>query len=162
MGSAGAFARAVATIGATIPLVLWLGVTGAAVAMVLGFAVDLGIMIHTSRRHMVSGFLALWPLRELAVLALAYVVGVVSARAGDVFLSGALGTFIAIVLGAAVYAAVFVLAGELTDATESAFDLSGLRFVVAARSHRGLLSPTGPAPRHESESRADVCRGSNR
>ncbi len=111
MGSAAAFARAVATIGATVPLTLWLGVTGAALAVVLGFAVDLGIMIHTSRRHMVSGFLTLWPLRELSVLAFAYVVGVVAARAGDILLPGMLGTFVAIALGAVAYASAFVLAG---------------------------------------------------
>ncbi len=135
MGSAGATARAVATIASTIPLTLWLGITGAAVAVIVGFAVDLGMMIRASRRHMVSGMLALWRRRELAALAVAYLTGVISARAIDIMLPGALGTFTAIASGAAAYAAVFVLAGGVNHRDRERF-----RSVWAALPQRSAIA----------------------
>lgn len=113
MGSAGAIARATITVAATVPFALWLGVTGAAIALVLGFVVDLAMMIGASRRHMATGFLELWPVRELAALLLAYVIGMAGARAVDQFLPGTLGTFAALACGAALYVAVFILAGGI-------------------------------------------------
>lgn len=135
MGSAGALARALVTIGATVPLTLWIGVTGAAVALVLGFAVDLGMMIRASRRHMVTGFLAWWPLREMGVVVLAYLFGGSAARVVDLLLPGILGTFVAIACGMLVYAVVFVLAGGINNR-----DRERVRSVTAALRRRSPMA----------------------
>ncbi len=134
MGSAGAVTRAAATIGLSFPLILWLGVPGAAVAVIVGYGLDLAMMVAATIRHLVEPFRAYWPLREMGALGAAYVAGAGAARAVDVGLSGPFGTVAALAGGSVAYATIFALLGGINRR-----DRERVRSVIATLELRGAV-----------------------
>ena len=68
-------ARAAVTLGGGIALSLWLGMSGMAIAMVLGGVTQFILQHRTTRSHIITPLLDLWPARQMTGLILAYVAG---------------------------------------------------------------------------------------
>ena len=107
--------RVVATVVATIVLVDVAGVTGAALGMILGFAVDLVWKTVLVRRTMTTPVHAHWPVRQAVGLVAAFAAGFGVARALDATVGGVAGVGAGLFGGSLAYVSVLVVVGGLTD-----------------------------------------------
>lgn len=105
--------RMLVTLAVSIPLSLWLGSVGTAVAVIAGLSVDVIYMAPMVRRELASPLRALWPLRQAAALLTAYVAGVAASRAVDVALPTFGGLVLATLAGTAAYVVVLLACGAL-------------------------------------------------
>jgi O-antigen/teichoic acid export membrane protein len=106
--------RLAATVPLTIVLSLSMGVTGTALGVTLGFAVQLGVQVVVLRAHLSQPILHLWPVRQLTGLVLAYAGAFAAAHLLDNAIPGAAGLLAGLVAGALVYAlALLVIGGML-------------------------------------------------
>ena len=97
--------------GATVLLTARMGMTGAALGLVVGGVVGVAWTTWVTRAHLSAGWSRLWPRRELLALAVAFVAGFAIARLIDSSIGGIAGLVPALIAGAAAYGGVFVLAG---------------------------------------------------
>jgi len=104
-------ARMVVTVGFTIALTLWIGLTGTAIALLLGYLTDLAWITQSARAHVSRPFRELWPFRSVLVTIGAYAVGFAVARALDTTIPGVTGLLLALAGGSLAYIAFFLLAG---------------------------------------------------
>jgi O-antigen/teichoic acid export membrane protein len=110
------FVRLVVTVGAGIPLTSELGITGAAVALVFGYFVDMILSFTLMHRHLSKPLLHLWPLREWLTVFAAYGAGFAVAR----LIENALGTTylatpVALLAGSVTFLAALILLGWFTE-----------------------------------------------
>lgn len=107
--------RMLVTVGSCVPLTLWIGVTGTALSVVLGFVADLAYTGGKTRRHLSRPVHHLWPHSEMIALGAAYTLGFVVARLAYGWVGGTVGLILALAGGSATYIAVFVVAGGVND-----------------------------------------------
>jgi O-antigen/teichoic acid export membrane protein len=113
VGSVTAIGRMIVTIAATVALALLWGITGAALALVIGSVFEFVVVTWITRPHIETSIRALWPVRHIAALALAYGLGFLAARAVDEALPGLLGAGCGLVAGAGLYTGVLLASGAL-------------------------------------------------
>jgi len=105
--------RMLVTVTACIVLVRAYGITGAAVAVVLGYVVDLAIRFWITRTVLETRLTVIWPARTMIALAIAYAVGFATAEGFDFEVGGALGTFCGLTAGSLAYCAALWATGGL-------------------------------------------------
>ncbi|HYV16563.1 MAG TPA: lipopolysaccharide biosynthesis protein [Conexibacter sp.] len=129
LGSAGAALRLAVTLGATLALTRWLGLTGTALGVAAGFAVDLTFSWTMTRRQLALPVRRLLSWRLRLAVPIAYAAGFGAARATWLALPlpGALP--LALAAGLAAYGAAFALAGGLAprDRERARAGLAALR-----------------------------------
>jgi O-antigen/teichoic acid export membrane protein len=117
--------RLALTIACGWPLIRWLGLTGAAVGMLVAFIGNLGAIVVIAKPYLARPWHELWPPRTLLALLVAYGLGFLSARTVDDQLPGIGGLVLALIAGSAVYAAVYILGGGVT--ADDRARIAGLR-----------------------------------
>ncbi|HET6449404.1 MAG TPA: lipopolysaccharide biosynthesis protein [Conexibacter sp.] len=105
--------RMVVTLAVSVPLSLALGSVGTACAVIAGLVVDVLYMAPRVHGALLSPFRALWPLRELVALPVAYVTGFAIAHAAYATMPDLLGLLVAVSAGSVSYVAVLVACGAL-------------------------------------------------
>jgi O-antigen/teichoic acid export membrane protein len=132
--------QAAVTVGAGVGLSLWLGISGMALAMVLGGVVQLLLQYLTARSHIRTPLLHLWPARQMLGLALGYVAGFLVSHGLDGLVPQPGGLILALGGGTVAYGGTLLLVGGLTprDRTRLASALGRLR----ARRPAGATAPT--------------------
>ena len=105
--------RTVAVIGLTVGLTLWLGLTGAAAAMVAGYVLELGLLAWVMRSHLERPLHRLWGGRQIVATVLAYAAGFGIARVADVQIGGVTGLLAALGGGSLAYVVAFLVAGGM-------------------------------------------------
>ncbi len=105
--------RAAVTIGGGIALSLWLGITGMALAMLLGGLVQLALQCWATRPHIATPLFQLWPARQMIALFVAYVVGFAAAHALDDSFSQPWGLVLGLAIGTLTYAGTILLGAGL-------------------------------------------------
>jgi O-antigen/teichoic acid export membrane protein len=123
--------KLVFSIGITVALGVAFGATGVAAALLLTAAVAALLYGKLLGKYMQSPVTRYWSLREMAVLATSYGAGFAAARATDTALAGPAATLLALVVGALVYALVFIGMGGL-----NARDRERLSRVLGPRARR--------------------------
>jgi O-antigen/teichoic acid export membrane protein len=108
-------ARLAVTLVATFVLTWRLGVTGAALGVLSGAAASAMWMAAVTRRHLTAPLRALWPVHEMAALAVAFGGGFLAARATERALDSLVGLVPALLAGIAAYATVYWLAGGINS-----------------------------------------------
>lgn len=108
-------ARAAATIGLTVVLAADNGITGAALAMLVAYVLEVTWLFLVVRGHWSTSVRGLWPYRTMLALGLAYAAAFGLSRELDSALPGAGGTAVALVAGTAAYGLVAVGAGILVE-----------------------------------------------
>jgi O-antigen/teichoic acid export membrane protein len=111
--SASALTGMVVTAIATVPLVMALGITGAAIGLVAGASVRLVLSSIVSFGDLSGRLGDLWSARQLAALLAAGGAGFAGARLVDSLLDGLAGVVPALAAGSASYVLVFVVAGGM-------------------------------------------------
>lgn len=106
--------RMVCTVVATVALVPGLGVTGAALGMIVGCLVDLGWKSVLVRTELSSAARDLWPYRLALALGLAFAGGFAVAMFLDLVVGGLLGLTLALGAGTVAYAIILVAVGGVT------------------------------------------------
>jgi O-antigen/teichoic acid export membrane protein len=127
----------VLTLGLTVPFASEWGITGAAVAMVIAYAVDVVWSFAAMRQSWSTRVLELWPVRSMLALALAYAAGLGAARGIDHLIEGMGGTACALAAGTGAYLAVAFLAGALVARDRT-------RLSEALERLRGSTDPPAP------------------
>lgn len=133
----------------TVPLVWFLtqsvGITGTAVGMAGGAAVQLIFQLLTVQRDMLALFTHLWPRRQILGQLAAYGVGFAAARLVTTVVPGYSGVVPALVVGTVGYFAGMYLIGGLLprDRVRVAMAQQRIRAIVARARRRG---PTPPVP----------------
>jgi Tfp pilus assembly protein PilF len=112
--STSAAIRLIATLIPVLILTRSMGITGTAIGMAVGGAVQLVGQLALVQRDVVRLFRSWWPLRQMLAQALAYCAGFAAARGVVTALPGFAGLVIALGLGVAAYLACLVGAGGLT------------------------------------------------
>jgi O-antigen/teichoic acid export membrane protein len=130
--------RAAVTLALTIPLTLWLGASGTALAFVAGSAALLPVTVWLARRHVSGGISRWYGPRDLVATGAAYAAGFLTAHTLDGALGGFAGTALALVAGSGAYATAFLLCGGVRSR-----DRDRLREVLARRPLRGPLAGVG-------------------
>jgi O-antigen/teichoic acid export membrane protein len=126
--------RMTLTLGLTVPLTLSLGVTGAALAFVLGYALSVTWLQALTRRDLSQPFRDLWTVRQLVGLPIAYAAGYVAARLVDHALPRPAGLPLALAAGASAFATALVAVGGLSERDRERMAAVRARF----RRSRGL------------------------
>jgi O-antigen/teichoic acid export membrane protein len=128
-------AQAAVTVGAGVGLSLWLGISGMAIALVLGGVVQLLLQYRAARSHILTPLLDLWPVRQMLGLAAAYLAGFVVSHGLDGLVPQPGGLVLALSAGSVAYGTTLLLVGGLTprDRERIALALSRLRARHPAR-----------------------------
>lgn len=105
--------HAVVIIALAVPLISWFGITGAALAQLGGYVVDLVVRTIALRGH-VSAAAVVPIVRPAAALVAAYVAGFAGARVVDEAVAGPLGLPAALTAGTACFAVALVATGGVT------------------------------------------------
>jgi O-antigen/teichoic acid export membrane protein len=113
MTSVVAFGRLTLVVVLTVILGSSFGITGAALALTLGYAASVAGLQLLVRGHLAESLRRLWPPREMVALGLAYAAGFAASRALDRLLVWPVGLCAALFAGSAAFAAAFVLLGGL-------------------------------------------------
>jgi O-antigen/teichoic acid export membrane protein len=114
--------RMAVTLALTVPLTLWLGATGAALAFVLGYVLSVGWLQVLTRRSLSRPFRELWTGRQLVGLPVAYAGGFAAAWAVDHALPRPAGLPVSLACGSAAFAVVLVGVGGLSDRDRDRWD----------------------------------------
>lgn len=107
--------RAVATLGLTIVFASEWEITGAALAMVVAYLLDVVWSFFAMRSSWSRPVWHLWPGRGMVAVALAFAAGFGAARLVDAAVGGVAGTALALTAGAAAYAAVILASGAALE-----------------------------------------------
>lgn len=103
------------TIGVAVPLTIDLGPTGTALALVAGVIAELGCMYRATNMALEAPLHHLWPGRELLAVPMAYTSGFLTSRGLVDVAPAPIRIVVALAGGAAVYVAIFALAGGIND-----------------------------------------------
>jgi hypothetical protein len=125
------------TLALTVPLTLWLGATGAALAFVLGYAVVICWLQLLTRRDLSQPLGELWTSRQIAAVPAAYAAGYAAAWVLDHALPRPAGLPLALAAGTAAFAAVLLAVGGLSDRDRDRFAHARGRL----RTRRGFGAP---------------------
>jgi len=141
-----AIGRLALVICLTVTFGIWLGATGAALALALGYAASVSCLQLLVRRHLGGPLSALWLRGEAAALGLAYVAGFGTSRALDRLVPWPVGLAAGIGAGFAVFVAAFVVCGGLNERDRSRLAHLGRKWarVPAGRQHCSSPFPTPP------------------
>lgn len=139
--------RSVAVLVLSVLLIWWLGITGAALAVLLGYVGELSYFLSITRRYITSPFLRLWPVHEIIALALAYASGFFAARLVNDFVVFPLGVVAGLLAGLAAFGLVLVVGGGLTDVDRGRIASLRRRVRVRRASGRGSAGSGGAARR---------------
>lgn len=115
LSSSFSLVRMVLTIGAAVPLTIALGVTGPALGVLVGCAVQFGAQLAYLRRFLDGPIARFWPKRSMVAVLVAYAGGFATSRTIDSTLSGVLGLGLALVAGTIAYCACLYLVGGLLE-----------------------------------------------
>jgi O-antigen/teichoic acid export membrane protein len=128
-GSTTAIGSLAVTAAASLPLTASMGVTGTALALLLGVAADVVLVSWPMRARLLHALRELWPPQQMLALVFAYASGFLLARLANAAFPGALGLCAGLGLGTAAYVAAFLLAGGVNgrDRTRAAAILDGLQ-----------------------------------
>ena len=129
-------ARLAITVTASVGLTLWIGITGTALALVLGYFGILGWLAVLAQQHLSAPIRSLWPIREGLALLVAYGTGFAAARAVDVLIDGPAGVLVALAAGGAAFVIAFVAASGVNDR-----DRERLRWLMGAIRARRMRGP---------------------
>ncbi|MGH2965776.1 MAG: lipopolysaccharide biosynthesis protein [Solirubrobacterales bacterium] len=105
--------RFMVTLSASVALTITIGITGTAIAVVLGFAVQLAAQLRFVTGHFETSIFRYWPHRQMIALVPAYVAGFAIARILDAAIVQPAGLFAALIAGSAAYAAAVIMVGGL-------------------------------------------------
>lgn len=131
MTSVISMARAAVTVGLMFVLTLTMGLTGTALASVLGYMFSATWFFLATRKHMGQPVHTLWLPRQMLGQVLAYAGGFVTARTVDDVIDGPIGLIAALIAGAVVYLALFLAVGGLNSRDRRR--LKGVRRKLPAR-----------------------------
>jgi hypothetical protein len=106
--------RAAVIVIAGVPMTLWLGITGMALATLIAFALNLLAVVIVARPFVHGDGRLLWPAKVLTGVALAYLAGFVTARLIDSALDGLAGLVLALIAGSAAFAIALAVGGGIT------------------------------------------------
>jgi O-antigen/teichoic acid export membrane protein len=139
LGSAGAALRLAVTLGVGIPLTLWLGMTGTALGVASGFAVDLTFTWAVTQAHLSQPAHRLLPWRMRLAVPLAYAGGFGAARVVWLALPHLWALPLALAAGLVAYALALALAGGLAarDRRRAAEALAAVRRRLLRARRRG-------------------------
>jgi O-antigen/teichoic acid export membrane protein len=132
-------ARMVTILVASTVLTLSMGLTGTALGVVCGYAVDLGLQLLVTRRHLATPLHALWPVRQVVGLFVAYAAGFAAARAAGTLVSGPAGLLVALPAGALVYLTAYAAVGGWSTRDARRFEA-----LVGARLRRRRVPLSAP------------------
>lgn len=144
-----AIARLIVTVAASIPLGLWVGVTGAALGILAGCVTQIIAQSFAIRLDLSQPVRDVWPARSLAILGLAYSGGFAAARVVDLAIPGLFAVLPALAAGGIVYVAIVVAGGGVLPRDSVRF-----RAVLRRVSSR-LRTPEAGAPRIARNRRAE-------
>jgi O-antigen/teichoic acid export membrane protein len=105
--------RLLVTVGLTIALTPTIGITGPALALLMGYAVDIAWKTAKLLPFLSSPLRTLWPLRERLALCMAYAGGFGTALAVERMAPSTPGLLLALLAGMLAYAALFVAVGGI-------------------------------------------------
>jgi O-antigen/teichoic acid export membrane protein len=134
--------RSAIGLGLSLLLIWWLGITGAALAVAIGYVAELTYFLTVARRFLSTSYLRLWPAHQMAALALAYAGGFLAARLVNDAVVFPLGVFAALLAGVAAFALVLLVGGGLT-----ARDRERIAAMRRRLRRRARTSPPPPSPR---------------
>lgn len=135
--------RSALTLVMSVLLIWWLGITGAALAVLLGYVGELAYLVHLTRRHLSAPFLRLWPVHQLIALGLAYVGGFLAARLVNDAVVFPLGVFAGLIAGLLAFGLVLLVGGGVTPQDRER--VASMRRRLRARLARLARRPTGAA-----------------
>lgn len=140
-----ALARLSVTIATGVGLSLWLGISGMAIAMVLGGLVQLILQSLATRPHIHTPLLSLWPARQIVGLAVAYVLGFAVSHGLDGLTPEPAGLILGLAGGSAAYALALLLVGGLLprDRQRAGKVFRGVRKLRASGGQAALSSSRG-------------------
>ena len=101
------------TLSASVALTITIGITGTAIAVVLGFAVQLAAQFRFVTGHFETSIFRYWPHRQMIALVPAYVAGFAVARILDAGIVQPAGLLAGLIAGSATYAAAVIVIGGL-------------------------------------------------
>lgn len=130
---------ATASIGIAVALTPAMGLTGTALGITSGFGLQLALQLAVVRRHLSQPWRELWPLRQIAGLALACASGFVAAHQVYGEVGGLTGTVLGMGAGCLAYGAVFLAVAGLLPR-----DLSRLQDLIKRLPRRRV--PKDPTP----------------
>jgi O-antigen/teichoic acid export membrane protein len=128
--------RMVVTVVACIFLAQADGITGAAIAIVIGYMVDLAVRFHIGRSVLHERLTRLWPPRTMVATGIAYAAGFATSRVIDRGLGGIPGVLAALSAGVVVYLVVLVLLGGILPRDRQA--IRGILDRLHDRAPRGV------------------------
>jgi O-antigen/teichoic acid export membrane protein len=143
-------ARMAIALGLLIALTPAIGITGPAIALLIGYLAGILLGGQALRPSLTRRLRETWPIRERVALALAYAAAFAAARVCEHLLpSPTLGALAAVMAATPVYAAVFFCAGGLNDRDRLrlAGVVSSRRWRAIGRKDVALESPELPAAR---------------
>jgi O-antigen/teichoic acid export membrane protein len=134
--SAIAAAKLAVTVVLSFALTLWFGITGTALALVVGSLVEVIWLTMLTDRQLTATLGALWPLRQAVAILAAFAAGFGVAHAVASALPGISGLLPALAAGALSYALALVIAGGINDR-----DRRRAGAVLARVRHRSRVAP---------------------
>lgn len=108
-------ARLIVGVGLSILLIDLMGITGAALAILLGFVMTMLALFAVDRHKLMEPLRSLWPARQVIALGLAYGAGFVAARLVDEVLPRPAGLLLALPAGTIAYVLAFVGTGGFNE-----------------------------------------------
>ncbi len=125
--------RLALTIGASVPLTIALGVTGPALGVLVGCAVQFVAQLLYLRRFLDGPIARFWPKRSMVAVTVSYGAGFAASRAIDSALPGLLGLGLALVAGSVAYCGCLFLGGALLERDRRRLAQAFARFRRAPR-----------------------------
>lgn len=141
-GSVVSVVGALVAVPASFVLIAWIGITGAALAIVLAFTISVAWLSVIVREHLSSRLFHLWRPRQLLAQALAFAGGLGTARLLDMLLAQPFGLIAGTIAGFCVYSLLFVGAGGFVprDRERLSVALSGFLDTRAGRRVTAMAS----------------------
>jgi O-antigen/teichoic acid export membrane protein len=133
------FVRMITILVSSTSLSLLMGMTGVAVGVVCGYAIDLALQLRVTQRYLATPLHRLWPAREVVGVVVAYGAGFLAARAAGSALDGIAGLAMGLAAGTIAYAAAYAVVGGVP-----ARDIERFHALVHGRLRRRTLSMTSP------------------
>ncbi len=138
-------ARLAATVPLTIVLTLTMGVTGTALGVVVGVTVQLAVQVGVLRAHLSQPMLALWPVRQLAALVIAYGAGFGLAHLLNSLLPGVGGLVVSMAAGTLAYALCLTLIGGMLPRDRARVSAAVMRVAPGSKWARWIAPRPQPS-----------------
>jgi O-antigen/teichoic acid export membrane protein len=128
--------RMVVTVAVCVVLGILFGVSGAALAVLVGYVAEVGWKAYLVKGQLARPVLSLWPLRQWAGLVLAFGAAFVCSRLVSEELFGAAGLLLGLTAGTVVYLAVLFVGGDLSARDRERLTSASVRLRMG---YRGLV-----------------------